>query len=65
MDTSAGQPDRDVGSADAARVPEVIRKVTASVAAVAAAVGLIAFAHLGAFRDSGDPFPHSVLVPRR
>jgi hypothetical protein len=43
----------------------VIRKVTASVAAVAAAVGLIAFAHLGAFRDGGDPFPHSVLVPRR
>jgi hypothetical protein len=65
VDASAGQPDRDVGSADAARVPGVIRKVTASVAAVAAAAGLIAFAHLGAFRDGSDPFPPSVLVPRR
>jgi hypothetical protein len=43
----------------------VIRRVTASVAAVAAATGLVAFAHLGAFRDGSDPFPHSVLAPPR
>jgi hypothetical protein len=25
----------------------------------------VAFAHLGAFRDGGDPFPHSVLARPR
>lgn len=65
MDASADRPDGDVASADAARAPAVIRKVTASMAAVAAVAGLIAFAHLGAFRDGSDPFPHSVLAPPR
>jgi hypothetical protein len=65
VDVSSGQPDGNVGSAGAARVPAVIRRVTASVAAVAAATGLVAFAHLGAFRDGSDPFPHSVLAPPR
>jgi hypothetical protein len=25
----------------------------------------VAFAHVGAFRDGGDPFPHSVLARPR
>jgi hypothetical protein len=40
-------------------------KVGASVAVVAVAAGLIAFAHLGAFRDGNDPFPQSVIAPTR
>ena len=38
------------------------RKVAATLAAVAAAAGLVAFSHLGAFDDSNDPFPHSVVL---
>ena len=38
------------------------RRTAASLAAVAAAAGLIAFAHLGAFDDSSDPFPRSVIA---
>ena len=38
------------------------RKVAASLVAVAAAAGLVAFSHLGAFDNSNDPFPHSVVV---
>lgn len=45
------------------RVPGRLRKVAASLAAVSAAAGLIAFAHLGAFDDSIDPFQHSVVAP--
>ena len=41
------------------------RKVTASLAAVAAATGLVAFSHLGAFADGDDPFPHSVIAHTR
>jgi hypothetical protein len=66
---SAGYPDRDVGSAERAaavgRPLEFGSKVGASVAVVAVAAGLIAFAHLGAFRDGNDPFPHSVIAPTR
>jgi hypothetical protein len=38
--------------------------VAASLATVLAAAGLIAFAHLGAFDDGNDPFPHSVVAIR-
>jgi hypothetical protein len=38
------------------------RKVAASLVPVAAAAGLIAFAHLGAFDNSNDPFPRSVIA---
>jgi hypothetical protein len=48
---------------DRGRVPGTARKVAASLAAVASAAGLIAFAHLGAFDDSNDPFQHSVIAP--
>jgi hypothetical protein len=48
---------------DRGRVPGTAQKVIASLAAVAAAAGLIAFAHLGAFDDSNDPFQHSVIAP--
>ncbi|WP_167761533.1 hypothetical protein [Blastococcus sp. CT_GayMR19] len=44
------------------RAQEWARRVAASLAAVAAAAGLVAFSHLGAFDDSNDPFPHSVVV---
>jgi hypothetical protein len=44
------------------RAPQRRRKVAASLAAVAAAAGLVAFSHLGAFDNSNDPFPHSVVV---
>jgi hypothetical protein len=49
---------------DRGRVAGTARKVAASLAAVAAAAGLIAFAHLGAFDDSNDPFQHSVMAPK-
>jgi hypothetical protein len=49
---------------DRGRVPGRVRKAAASLAAVAAAAGLIAFAHLGAFDDSNDPFQHSVVAHR-
>jgi hypothetical protein len=42
-----------------------VRKVGASLATVAAAAGLIVFAHAGAFDDRNDPFPHAVLAPPR
>jgi hypothetical protein len=38
------------------------RKVAESLVPVAAAAGLIAFAHLGAFDNSNDPFPRSVIA---
>jgi hypothetical protein len=47
---------------DRGRVAGTARKVAASLAAVAAAAGLIAFAHLGAFDNSNDPFPRSVIA---
>lgn len=50
---------------DRARVPGTARKVAASLAAVAAAAGLIAFSHLGAFDAGDDPFQHSVVAPER
>ena len=69
MGPSAGYPDRDVGSAErgaaVGRPLEFGSKVGASVAVVAVAAGLIAFAHPGAFRDGNDPFPHSVIAPKR
>jgi hypothetical protein len=54
-----------VQTIDRGRVPSRLRKVAASLAAVSAAAGLIAFAHLGAFDDSNDPFQHSVIAPSR
>ena len=39
------------------------RELASSVATVAAAGALTAFATLGAFTDDGDPFPHSVVAP--
>ena len=44
------------------RALERRRRIAASLAAVAAAAGLVAFSHLGAFDNSNDPFPHSVVV---
>jgi hypothetical protein len=46
-------------------VTETARKIAASVATVAATGGLIAFAHLGAFDDSNDPFPHAEIAGTR
>lgn len=46
------------------RVPGTVRKIAASLAVVAAAAGLVAFSHLGAFDDSNDPFQHSVIAPK-
>jgi hypothetical protein len=37
-------------------------KVAASIATVAVAGGLMAFAHFGGFADGHDPFPHSVIA---
>ena len=37
-------------------------KVAASIATVAVAGGLVAFAHFGSFADVHDPFPHSVIA---
>jgi hypothetical protein len=54
-----------VQTIDRARVPDTVRRIAASLAAVAAAAGLIAFAHLGAFHDGNDPFQHSVVAPER
>jgi hypothetical protein len=42
----------------------VASKAGASVATAAAAAGLIVFAHVGAFDESNDPFPHSAIAPR-
>jgi hypothetical protein len=39
----------------------VLRRLLTSAAIVSAAVGLVAFATLGAFDNHQDPFPHSVL----
>jgi hypothetical protein len=39
------------------------RKLLASLATIAAAVGLMAFGTFGAFDDSNDPFPQSVIAP--
>jgi hypothetical protein len=50
---------------DRARVPGTVRKIAASLAAVAAVAGLITFSHLGAFDDGNDPFQHSVIAPGR
>jgi hypothetical protein len=44
------------------RALDMGRRIAASVAAVAAAAGLVVFSHLGAFDDGNDPFPHSVVV---
>ena len=38
------------------------RKYASSLVPVAAAAGLIAFAHLGAFDNGNDPFPRSVIA---
>lgn len=43
----------------------VWRKVLATVAVVAVAGGLMAFAAFGSFSNSHDPFAHSVLAPSR
>ena len=40
----------------------LLGKVAASVATVAVAGGLMAFAHYGNFADVHDPFPRSVLA---
>jgi hypothetical protein len=53
-----------VQTIDRGRVPSRLRKVAASLAAVSVAAGLIAFAHLGAFDESNDPFQHSVIAPQ-
>lgn len=37
-------------------------RIAASVATVAVAGGLMAFAHFGSFADVHDPFPHSVVA---
>ena len=42
----------------------VWRKVLASLAVVAVAGGLMAFAAFGSFSNEHDPFPHSVLALR-
>ena len=52
-----------VDTSDRRRAPDGVRKVVASLAAVAAAAGLVAFAHLGAFDDGNSQFPHSVIAP--
>lgn len=39
-------------------------RIAASLATLAAAAGLVVFAHLGAFDDGNDPFPHSVVAVR-
>jgi hypothetical protein len=41
------------------------RKLAASLATVAATGGLVLFAHLGAFDDSNDPFPHAEIADTR
>lgn len=41
----------------------VWRKVLASLAVVAVAGGLMAFATFGSFSSAHDPFAHSVLAP--
>lgn len=43
----------------------VLAKVGASVAVVATATGLCAFATFGSFDDRHDPFPHSIRAPHR
>lgn len=56
---------RSTARAECARVPWARRtsgKVAASIATVAVAGGLMAFAHFGSFADMHDPFPHSVLA---
>lgn len=40
----------------------LVGKVAASIATVAVAGGLMAFAHYGGFADGHDPFPHSVVA---
>lgn len=42
----------------------LLGKVAASVATVALAGGLMAFAHYAGFHDAHDPFPHSVVAGR-
>jgi hypothetical protein len=54
-----------VQTIDRGRVPGAVRKLAASLATVATAAGLVAFAHLGAFDSSNDPFQHSVIAPER
>jgi hypothetical protein len=44
------------------RRSEFARRVGASLATLAAAIGLMSFATLGSF-DGTDPFPHSVQLP--
>lgn len=39
-----------------------VRKLLASLVVVAGAVGLMAFGTFGAFEDTDDHFPHSVVV---
>lgn len=41
-----------------------LRKILASLAVVGAWAGLVAFATFGAFEDSNDYFPHSVIAER-
>ncbi len=43
-------------------VREVLEKVAASLAVVASTGGLVVFAHLGAFHDGNDPFPHAEIA---
>jgi len=40
----------------------VLRRLAASVATIAAAGGLMAFAHYGSFGAGHDPFPRSVVA---
>jgi hypothetical protein len=42
----------------------VLGRLAASVATVAVAGGLMAFAHYGGFGDGHDPFPRSVVAHR-
>jgi len=52
-----------VNTSGRGRTPSRGQRIAASLATVLAAVGLIAVAHLGAFEEGNDPFPHSVIAP--
>lgn len=58
-DSGAAVTERASGRDDA--LVSLVRRLLSSLAIVAAAAGLIAFATLGAFDNHQDPFPHSVL----
>jgi hypothetical protein len=58
----ARQDRRHGGEERRSSCPGERRKVAESLVPVAAAAGLIAFAHLGAFDNSNDPFPRSVIA---